>query len=184
MLSFPRPKFLLPLSLSALIVFCAPQHAMAQAFLTWTGSGNNWSNTGRWSGWDSGGMPFGQLQWTGGGDALGTNNFSGLAQWRMFFNGNTAYTLRGNDINLFDFDGAHGGIMSRASATQTIDLTVRFADTKGNGAFIVTRMGGSGTGGGGGALLLSNIVLSNSVGTLRIGGESGAGAITVRGSIS
>jgi len=158
--------------------------ASGQNFLTWQGTGNNWNNTTRWSNWDSGSMPFGQLQWTGGGDPLGTNNIAGLNQWRLFFNGNTSYTLRGEPVRIFDRNGDLGGIMSRASGAINIELPVSFRDNGPRDAFIVTRMGGSGTGGGGGNLTLSAVNITSAVTGLRFGGEVGAGRIIVAGVLS
>ena len=159
--------------------------ACGQAFLTWTGNGNNWNNMSRWSGgWTSGEFPYGQLQWTGGGDATSNNNFAPANAWRLFFNGNTSYTITGNEIRLFDYAGAVGGIMSRASGNQIISANVRFSDNGARAGFISTRMGGSGTGGGGGSLTLGNLEIAGAVTELRFSGETGAGAITVNGVIS
>lgn len=172
-------------TLLALALLSGSALVQAQAFLTWTGTGNNWNNTARWTGWDSGGFPYGQLQWTGGGDTTSNNNFDPRANaWRLFFNGNAAYTITGNEIGLTDFDTSLGGIMSRATGIQTIDATVNFRDAGARDMFIVTRLGGSGTGGGGGNLNLANITISRNVTGLRFGGESGAGRIRVTGSIS
>jgi autotransporter-associated beta strand protein len=161
------------------------QPAQGQAFLTWTGTSTNWNNTSRWTGWDSGGFPYGQLQWTGGGDPTSNNNFDPTASaWRLFFNGNTAYTITGNEIRLTDFSGGLGGIMSRATGAQNIQATVHFRDSGDRAMFISTRMGGSGTGGGGGNVTLSNVIISRGVTGLRLSGESGAGRISINGTIS
>ncbi len=158
--------------------------ASGQAFLTWTGTGNNWNNTSRWNGWDSGGFPHAQLQWTGGGDTTSNNNFAPANAWRLFFNGNASYTITGEEIRLFDNAQAVGGIMSRATGNQVISANVRFSDNGTRAGFISTRMGGSGTGGGGGSLTLGNIEIASAVTELRFSGETGAGAITVNGIIS
>jgi len=167
---------------SGLLFFCSA--ARGQNFLTWQGTGNNWNNTARWSNWDSGAMPYGQLQWTGGGDPLGTNNITGLNQWRLFFNGNTSYTLRGEPVRLFDRNGDLGGIMSRATGAINIELPISFRDNGARDGYIITRLGGSGTGGGGGNLTLSDVNITNSVTGLRFGGEAGAGRIIVTGVLS
>ena len=174
----------LSILMTALAFAAGTTTASAQAFLTWTGSGENWNNSSRWSGWDSGGFPYGQLQWTGGGSTTSNNNFSPANQWRLFFNGNTAYTITGNEIRLFDYGGAEGGIMSRASGNQNIQADVRFSDSGERRAFIVTRMGGSGTGGGGGNLTLGNVEIAGNVTSLNLSGEAGAGRIRIVGVLS
>ncbi len=170
-----------------LILGLAPS-AFAQAFLTWNGTGSDWNNTSRWVGWASSNatsFPYGQLQWTGSGQTTSTNNFSpGAAAWRLFFDGNTAYTITGNEIGLTDFGGGLGGIMSRASGNQTIQAPLNFRDAGARDMFITTRTGGSGAGGGGGALTVSNITISANVTALRLAGEPGAGRIRIIGAIS
>lgn len=180
-----RARFQTRLACLAATALCLqPLSSFAQAFLTWTGSGDNWNNTSRWSNWDSGGFPYGQLQWTGGGSTTSNNNFSPANQWRLFFNGNTAYTITGNEIRLFDNGGSQGGIMSRASGNQVIEANVRFSDSGDRRAFIVTRMDGSGSGGGGGSLTLGNVEIAGGVTALNLSGEAGAGAITIAGTLS
>jgi fibronectin-binding autotransporter adhesin len=171
--------------LAALVILAAPTCLHAQAFLTWNGTGNNWNDFSQWTNWSSGSFPYGQLEWTGGGNVTSNNDFTPRANaWRLFFNGNTAYTITGNEIGLTNNGTSIGGIMSRATGNQTFEATVNFRTSTAGEMFVVTRIGGSGTGGGGGNLNLGNITISRNVTALRFGGESGAGRIRVNGSIS
>jgi fibronectin-binding autotransporter adhesin len=152
----------------------APNDARAQAFITWQGSGTNWTTGANWSAT----YEYGQLQWTGGGEAISWNDYgSSQSHWRFYFSGSKAYTLGGTAVNFFDFGGANGGILSDSTATQTINLDVRFRDNGARTAFILTRDTGALTFGG-------SVEVTNSVTALGIGSSNSSGIVTFNGAIT
>lgn len=148
--------------------------AHGQVFVTWTGSGTNWSDSGNWSGT----YGYGQLQWTGGGSSTSWDNRGNPeSQWRFYFSGGSAYTLGGNAVSFFDFGGNRGGILSDSSATQTINMNLNFADNGSRDMFILAR-------GSGGLTFGGTINLTNSMTSLGIGGSNSSSIITFNGPIT
>jgi len=169
----PRPSAFLAATL-ALFLAAATNNSHAQAFITWQGSGTNWTTAANWSTT----YGFGQLQWTGGGQATSWNDYgSSQSHWRFFFSGSTAYTLGGAAVNFFDFGGANGGILSDSTATQTLNLDVRFRDNGARTGFILNRGSGALTFGGG-------VEITNAVTALGIGGSNSSGIISFNGAIT
>jgi autotransporter-associated beta strand protein len=152
-----------------------PIFAMAQAgtdYKTWTGSGN-WSNSGNWTN----GYGYGQLEFKGGGSAASNNDNSPANQWRLYFQGSQAYTITGNQINLFDFGGNFSWILNDATVTQTIQNSVSFSDSNGHHGLISTRAAGP-------LVMSGNLAIGGTVPALKISGTNVLGTITIGGVIS
>ncbi len=171
--------YLLPRVLAAVLamLWFLPAPLLAQpAFPTWQGTGTNWTTAANWDE----AFAYGQLEWTGGGNATSWNDNSTnpLSMWRFYFNGSTAYTLGGNAVSFFDFGGTNGGILSDSSVTQTINMNVNFADT-GNSRpmFVLTR-------GSGGLTFGGTVNVAGTVTALGIGGLDTNGIITFNGPIT
>lgn len=149
--------------------------AFAQAYPTWQGSGTNWGTAANWNV----AYAYGQLQWTGGGNASSWNDLSSpQSQWRFYFSGSTAYTLGGNQVNFYDYGGNRGGILSDSSALQTIGMNLSFEDTgTGRPMFIFTR-------GSGGLTFNGSVNTAGNFDSLGIGGSNSSSTITFNGSIT
>ncbi|MBL0013278.1 MAG: hypothetical protein IPP30_05790 [Flavobacterium sp.] len=143
--------------------------AQAQNFTNWTGAGN-WSNGGNWSS----GTGYGQLQFTGGGNATNcVNNVSGMSQWRLFFNGSVAYNLTGSgSVNLFDFGGQQSWVLSDASANQTINFPINFNDGGARTSWITAR-------GTGGFTFNGNLGTGGNITGLRVANTNTASSISI-----
>ncbi|WP_422107341.1 T9SS type A sorting domain-containing protein [Winogradskyella sp.] len=143
-------------------------------FTEWTGSGD-WTDPANWSG----GYFYGQLEWKGAGSTTSNNDATGGAahQWRLFFSGSTAYTIIGNEVELFDFGGAPSWVLSDATVDQTLEIDIVFADVMGpNPAWITTRSTGK--------FILGNLGIGGTVTDLRIASLDTSGEVIVNGDIT
>ncbi len=150
-----------------------PAALFAQAFPTWQGTGTNWSTPANWNV----ALAYGQLQWTGGGNATSWNdNPAGADMWRFYFEGGQSYTLGGNAVRLFDFGGTNGGILSGSSVLQTINMNLSFRDSGARPMAILTTNSG-------GLTFNGQIEMTNNMTFLGIMGTNTASDITFNGSI-
>ncbi len=151
-----------------------PASLFAQAFPTWQGTGTNWSDAANWDE----AYAYGQLEWKGSGNATSWNNLSSpQSQWRMYFEGGTAYALGGSAVHLFDFGGTNGGILSTSTAMQTINMDLSFRRTDSANAMFIN------TTGTGGLTFNGQVELTNSTSFLGIIGTSASSDIIFNGSI-
>jgi autotransporter-associated beta strand protein len=161
------------LSLCCLLLVTAMGFAQgATDYKVWTGSGN-WSNNANWTN----GYGYGQLEFKGSGSATSNNDNSPANQWRLYFSGSQAYTLTGNQINLFDFAGNYSWILNDATVAQIIQNNVSFSDTNGHHGLITCRAAGPLT-------LNGTLAIGGTVPALKISGTNTLGSITINGVIS
>lgn len=153
----------------------ATSSVFAQVYPTWQGGGTNWGDAANWN------VAYGQgqLQWTGGGSASSWNDFgSPQSQWRFYFDGSTAYTLGGNQVNFYDYGGNRGGILSDSTALQTIGMNLSFEDSgSGRPMFIFTRSSG-------GLAFNGGVNTAGNFDSLGIGGSNSSSVITFNGAVT
>jgi autotransporter-associated beta strand protein len=168
-------RTILAASAAAVLAFTPAERAVAQNFREWTGTGTGWNDNANWAG---GTYTYAQLEWKGNGNATSTANFgSTQSQWRYFFNGSKAYTLSGDQVNLFDFSGARGGILSDSTVQQTINMNMSLRQTAPvSPMFILTRQSGALTFGG-------SVEVSNNATSLGIGGLNTSSLLSFNGVI-
>lgn len=151
--------------------------AFSQSYREWQGSGTNWGDS---SNWNNGGIAYSQLEWKGAGNATSTNNINdggnGFTTWRLYFQGGLSYSISGNPVNFYDFNGQESWVLNDASTTQNINLELRFLDSGTRSSWITTRNSG--------ALNLGSIFVGGNITELRLACDLTSGIISVNGIIS
>jgi autotransporter-associated beta strand protein len=168
-------RTILAASAAAVLAFTPAERAVAQNFREWTGTGTGWNDNANWAG---GTYTYAQLEWKGNGNATSTANFgSTQSQWRYFFSGSKAYTLSGDQVNLFDNASIRGGILSDSTVQQTINMNMSLRQTAAaSPMFILTRQSGALTFGG-------SVEVTNNATSLGIGGLNTSSLLSFNGVI-
>ncbi len=146
------------------------------------GGNTNWTTGTNWSA-----TPISNqvLQWKGLGNATSNNNqLPSIIYRQLYFSGNKAYTITGNQITLKinSGSGGFGWINNASTVTQTITpnnpagAQVIFNDEAPRSGVISTTSTGT--------LTIGNIGLGATLASLKIYGENTAATITVSGAIT
>ena len=139
--------------ISALIVtvLLVPAAAFAQGTGSWSGFNNtpgssqNWSNTDNWYSNYGPGQGAKDLQFGNTAQTTAFNNLTGYNGFDINFydrgvGNNTTFTLNGNAITLFDFNGNSPFISNNSYVTQKINMGTTFSSATG-AAFITVNNG-------------------------------------------